>query len=234
MTDSTNPTDATSRSPGDDEQGTEETSWRHLPEADPIAVRDPLAELLGMVPAGEPLVITFPEVAKAAGHACPAVAGAYRGAQLALDELYDDAYPVRSEIRVAVGGAPDAPGFGPMAEVVRHVTGAADETGFAGFGGYGGRDGLLTFDPAIAGDRGRAFVFSRTDRDRSVRVTFDPGAVGDDPSDGPDPSAVLAKLVGGAASDDERKRFLAAWNGRVRSILHSVPGPESPFTLLAE
>jgi formylmethanofuran dehydrogenase subunit E len=40
-----------------------------------------------MVPEEAPLTITFPEVAKAAGHACPAVAGAYRVTQLALAEL---------------------------------------------------------------------------------------------------------------------------------------------------
>ena len=82
------------------------TAWDRVETPDPIAVRDPLAELLGMVPEGDPLVVTFPEVAKAAGHACPAVAGAYRASDLALDRLYPDSLPVRSEVAVTVGGDP--------------------------------------------------------------------------------------------------------------------------------
>lgn len=56
-------------------QNLDETPWRRLASAEPIRVRDPLAEVLGMVPEGEPLVVRFADVAKAAGHACPAVAG---------------------------------------------------------------------------------------------------------------------------------------------------------------
>lgn len=219
---------------GDDEQ-TSETQWARLADAEPIALRDPLAEVLGMVPEGEPLVFTFAEVAKAAGHACPAVAGAYRTTQLALSALYGEEYPVRSEIRVTVGGAPDAPGFGPMASVMRQLTGAADETGFAGFGGYGGREDLLTFDPGVASKSGRAFEFARTDTGRTVRVTFDPSAGSgrdrESSSGGPSSHATLQSLVGGEASEAERAAFLDRWHGRVGRILTSPAGPGTPFAL---
>jgi len=206
------------------------TPWRRLADADPIRVRDPLAEVLGMVPDGEPLVVTFPEVAKAAGHACPAVAGAYRATQLALDELYPEATPVRSAVSVRVGGEPGQPGLGPMANVIRHVTGAADETGFAGFGGYGGRDDLLSFG-GVPGP-GRSFAFTREDTDETVRVSFDPSATGVDPEDGGgSPMQAVGKLVAGEASEAERERFYETWHGRVQRVLDAPAADGSPFTV---
>lgn len=206
------------------------TPWQRLPATAPIRIRDPLAELLGMVPEGEPLSVTFAEVAKAAGHACPAVAGAYRGTQLALSALHSETLPVRSELAVTVGGDPDDPGLGPMASVLRQVTGAADETGFDGFAGYGGRSGLMTFGE-LPGS-GRAFEFRRIDIDEAVRVAFDPSAAGVDPSggDGP-PVDALPRLISGEADADEREAFLDAWHGRVQRLLRAEPGAERPFSV---
>lgn len=238
MTDTANPTT------GSIDATTDDTPWQRLATADPIHVRDPLAEVLGMVSEGEPMTVTFAEVAKAAGHACPAVSGAYRATQLALADLYPESLPVRSEIAVTVFGTPDTPGLGPMASVVTHITGAGDETGFGGFGGFGGRTNLRTFDDETDTGPGRTFEFTRTDTDETIRVTFDPDAVGMSPgtggdgapspdSGGPDggPAALLPKLVAGEASDGERERFLETWHGRVQRILDSDPGSESPFTL---
>lgn len=202
---------------------------RHV-DVEPITVRDPLAELLGMVPEDEPLVVTFADVAKAAGHACPAVAGAYRGTQLALDSLYPDTRPIRSKITVKIGSRPDAPGIGPMANVVRHITGAADETGFAGFGGYGGRENLLTFEDDSG--QGRSFSFSRDDTDETVRVSFEPAAAGVDPTetDG-QPRDIIPLLISGEIPDEEREEFLDQWYARVSRILNASTGGSSPFTL---
>lgn len=211
-------------------QPTDETPWQRLASGEPIRIRDPLAEVLGMVPDGEPLVVTFADVAKAAGHVCPAVAGAYRSTQLALGRLYPDEHPVRSVIDVTVGGEPDAPGLGPMVNVVRHVTGAADETGFAGFGGFGGRDGHLSFGDVDAS--GRAFRFERTDTGTAVVISFDPSATGVDPAagDGP-PMQTLSTIVDGTADEAEATAFRKQWHGRVQQILTaSVDG--GPFTVV--
>jgi hypothetical protein len=219
---------ATTR-PDGTEREPDETPWQRLARADPIRIRDPLAEVLGMVPEETPLVVTFEDVAKAAGHACPAVAGAYRSTQLALDRLYPDDYPVRSDISVTVGGAPDDSGLGPMANVVRHVTGAADETGFTGFGGFGGRDELLSFGTVDA--PGRAFRFERTDVDRAVVVGFDPSAAGVDPdSGGSPPMETLTRLVAGEADEAEAKQFRETWHARVQRIL-DAPAEGGPFTV---
>jgi hypothetical protein len=195
----------------------DETPWLRLAAPDPVELRDPLAELLGMVETGDPLVFTFADVAKAAGHACPAVAGAYRAVQLALDRLYPDDLPVRGDVRVVVGGEPADSGLGPMVSVVRHLTGAADETGFAGFDGYGGREGLLSFGRVDGPGAGRSFEFVRTDADRRVRVSFDPSALDAAPPDGDDSaSSLLPKLVSGAASAAERERFTSGGTAESR------------------
>lgn len=205
------------------------TPWRRLASAEPIRVRDPLAEVLGMVPEGEPLVVRFEDVAKAAGHACPAVAGAYRSTQIALERLYSDGYPVRSDIAVTVGGEPDDHGLGPMANVIRHITGAADETGFVGFGGFGGRENLLSFGPVDG--PGRAFRFERTDTDDAVVVSFDPASTGVDPEDGGGaPLQTLSAVVSGEAAAEEREAFHEQWHGRVQRIL-DAPAEGGPFTV---
>jgi hypothetical protein len=206
------------------------TQWQRLVDADPIKIRDPLAELLGMVSEGEPLVVTFADAAKHAGHACPAVAGAYRSTQLALEELYPDAYPVRSDIAVVVESDPKAMGVGPMASVIGHITGAARETGFTGFGGYGGRKNLLSFEEPSG--LGRAFTFTRMETDETVRVSFTPGTVGVAPPGGGDSTAdLIPRLIAGEASDKERSAFYDGWHGRVQRVLDATPGPDSPFTV---
>nr|WP_199722776.1 hypothetical protein [Haloplanus aerogenes] len=208
---------------------TDETPWKHLASAEPIRIRDPLAEVLGMVPDEEPLVVTFADVAKAAGHACPAVAGAYRSTQLALERLYPDGYPVRSDIAVTVGGDSSDSGLGPMANVIRHITGAADETGFAGFGGFGGRDDLLSFGDVDAS--GRAFRFERTSTDAAVVVSFDPSATGVDPDDsGGGAMETLPRIVAGDADADEATAFRDRWHERVQRIL-DAPAAGGPFTV---
>lgn len=208
----------------------EQTPWSRLADADPIEIHDSLAELLGMLPEEATLTITFADVVTAAGHACPAVAGAYRGTQLALEELYPDSPPVRSQLKVVVGGPPDASGYGPMANVIRHITGAADETGFRGFNGYGGRANLLSFEE-LPGP-GRSFKYTRRDTDETARLTFDPSVLKPaSANEGHDMNTQIGRLVQGDLSADERDAFYERWHTRVEAILQADPEPNSPFTV---
>ncbi|MFT4920919.1 MAG: hypothetical protein ACI8XM_000110 [Haloarculaceae archaeon] len=182
-----------------------------------------------MVPEGEPLVVTFADVAKAAGHVCPAVASAYRSAQLALDRLYPDEYPVRLNVAVTVGGEPSDSGLGPMVNMIQYITGAADETGFAGFGRCGGRENLLSFDDVDGS--GRAFRFERTGTYGSVVVSFDPSGTGTDPDSGRgSPTQTLSKVVAGTANETEATTFRDQWYDRVQGILEA-PADGGPLTV---
>ena len=57
-------------------------------DADPIEIRDPAAEALGVLDPGDPFVVTYADAVKASGHSCPTTSGAYRIAQLGLDEPF--------------------------------------------------------------------------------------------------------------------------------------------------
>ncbi|WP_458209205.1 FmdE family protein [Haladaptatus sp. NG-SE-30] len=191
------------------------TNWQIDYEAvEPIRIRDPVAEALTVLEPGDPFVVSYEDVVKAAGHSCPTAAGAYRIAQLGLDALYPDDLPVRGDVEVTAGGPVDDPSYGVMSRLISYVTGAAREDGFGGLaGGYGGRKNFLSFGD-LDGD-GVTFAFRRTDTGDSVEVTYHTSEI---PDAG---SAVqsLPKLIDGTATDEERAAFAEAWNGRVGAVL---------------
>lgn len=176
-----------------------------------IVMRDPLAELLGAVPPGTPIEYTFAETVKAAGHVCPTVAGAWLVTRAALAALYGDEVPVRGEIEVACLGAPEQFGYGPMAQVITNLTGAAPETGFRGLAGRYRRAGLLTFHPETPALS--TFVFRRTDTGAAVRVAYQPESILPDPG--------LRQAMAGALSGDHTAsgEFRRLWLDRVERIL---------------
>lgn len=194
---------------------TDQTRWSiEYENADPIHVRDPVAEALAVLEPGAPFVVDYRDVVKAAGHSCPTASGAYRIAQLGLDALYPDEHPVRGDIRVIAGGPKTDPTYGVMSRILSYVTGAAEEDGFAGLaGGHGGRQQLLQFDDIDAG--GPTFEFERTDTGETVRVTYHvadvpgPGAAGEH----------LQTLIDETATPEERRAFSEAWHGRIERIL---------------
>lgn len=181
---------------------------------DPIRLRDPVAEALCVLEPGDPFVITYHDLVKAAGHSCPTASGAYRLAQVGLAALYPDSIPVRSEIAVTVAGPREDPQYGVISRLLSYITGAAAEDGFAGLaGGYGGRNGLLHFDEWDA--EGVSARFERTDTGEAVEVTYH---VGDVPSAGP-AAGILPAILDGSASPEERETFAEIWHGRVRRVL---------------
>jgi hypothetical protein len=192
------------------------TDWQVDYDVDPIEIRDPVAEALGVLEPGAPLVVTYTDAVKEAGHSCPTASGAYRIAQVGLDTLYPDRYPVRSEIEVQAAGARDDATYGVMSRIVSYITGAAEEDGFGGLaGGYGGRRDLLRFDAFDPDTPDPTFRFRRTDTDETVEVTYH---VGDIPDGGP---AVgnLQEILAGSASDQQREAFADAWHRRVQVVL---------------
>lgn len=180
---------------------------------EPIRLRDPLAEVLGAVEEGDPLVYTYADAVKLAGHSCPAVSGAFLITSKALKALYGDELPVRGEVRVAVMGGPADMAYGPISQVISLITGASGETGFRGLGGRFGRGGLLKFHPDKP--QFNTFYFQRTDSGRTVKVSYDPSSV---PQEG-EMGALMPKVIQGTAAREERERFQSMWQGRVEEIL---------------
>ncbi len=180
----------------------------------PIAVRDPFLEFLGLVPAGEPITITFAELVKAAGHVCPTVAGAYLILHHGLTALYGSEPAVRGAVRVTAYGGPADFGYGPIAQLVNFVIGAAPDTGFGGLarGRFRRRDLFLFRHDDI---RRNEFDFERLDTGRRVRVIYDPSII---PAPGELAASIGPALAEGAGTDAVG-RFRRLWLQRVEAIL---------------
>mgnify|MGYP000244712549 CR=1 FL=1 len=206
MSENTTPTD-TNRT---------DSNWAIEYDAEPIRIRDPVAEALGVLEPGEPFVVTYEDMVKTAGHSCPTASGAYRIVQLGLAALYPDALPVRSEIEVVAAGPRNDATYGVMGRLISTVTGAAQEDGFSGLGdGYGARQNLLAFDTFEPDSADPTFRFRRTDTATTVEVRYH---VGDVPGGGP-AMENFHRILEGTASSTEREAFSEAWHGRVQSVL---------------
>lgn len=191
------------------------TNWARVfyDEVEPIRLRDPLGEILGAVEEGEPFTYTFKEAVLISGHSCPAVSGAYLVTLKALKTLYADEMPVRGHIEVLIKGKASDLSYGPQSQVIMLITGASGETGFKGLGGRHGRCNLLHFDPTEF--QFNTYFFRRTDTGRTVKVTYDPQTVPEDPR-----ISTLIKLVlSGTAVASEAEEFRNLWQEKVRKIL---------------
>ncbi|MDT3437678.1 hypothetical protein [Haloarcula sp. 1CSR25-25] len=216
MSETTNPTD-TNRT---------EEHWTVEYDVEPIRIRDPVAEALAVLEPGEPFVVTYEDVVKAAGHSCPTASGAYRIVQVGLDALYPDGHPVRSEIEVRAAGPRDDTTYGVMSRLISYVTGAAQEDGFGGLGGgHGDRQNMLTFDAFEPDSAAPTFRFHRTDTGATVEVAYH---ISDVPNGGP-ALGNLQQIIDGTASEEDRELFAKAWHGRVQKILSD----DSLFTIEA-
>jgi hypothetical protein len=193
-----------------------DSNWAVEYDVEPIRIRDPVAEALAVLNPGDPFVVTYEDVVKAAGHSCPTASGAYRIAQLGLDALYPDELPTRSDIGVFAAGPQADATYGVMGRLLSYVTGAAQEDGFGGLaGGHGNRQNMLTFDAFDPGSADPTFRFRRTDTDETVEVTYH---VGDVPEGGP-ALGNLQQIIDGTASKEDRELFGEVWHSRVRAVL---------------
>ncbi len=199
------------------------TKWLQafFDQVEPIKTRDPLSYILGAQNDEEPSYFYYTDAVKMAGHSCPAVSGAFRITQLALNALYGTETPTRGEIRVLIkGGARDL-AYGPQAQVISLITGASGETGFKGLGGRFGRNDRLKFDaldPQFC-----TYIFQREDTGKTVKVVYNPSALGSDNTMAP----LMPLVLNGTATEEQKKLFASLWQGKVRSILlenESFPG----------
>jgi len=191
------------------------TKWKQdfFNDVEPIALKEPLAHILGAQNEGEPFIINYTDAVLVAGHSCPAVSGAYRLTQKALKALYGEDLPVRGQIRVVIKGGPSDLAYGPQAHVISLITGAAGTTGFKGLGGRWARNNRLFFDSKDP--QFNTYIFQREDTGKAVKVTYDPQALPGDPR----MSEVAPLVLGGAASPEQKELFHTLWQGNVRRIL---------------
>lgn len=192
-----------------------QTRWKQpfYDDVEPIKLREPLAEFLGAVDEGEEFIFTYQDAVKLAGHSCPAVSGAYKVTQKALKALYKNEVPVRGEISVKVLGSVDNGANGPISQVISLITGAAPQTGFAGLGERFGRKDKLIFDEA--NEEPNAFIFTRDDNKKSVKVTYHPENL----PQGENMHGLFTKCIVGTATKKQEEDFKKMWQERVKAVL---------------
>ena len=191
------------------------TKWKQVfyDEVEPIKLKDPLAVFLGAIDEHEEFIFTYEDAVKLAGHSCPAVSGAYKVTEKALKALYGSEIPIRGGINVKVLGNIDKGANGPISQVISLITGAAPETGFAGLGNSFVRKNKLIFDEK--NEEANAFVFTRDDNGKSVKVTYHPENVPGDE----DMHNLFTKCIVGTASEKQKEKFKELWQKRVKCVL---------------
>jgi len=192
-----------------------QTRWKQVfyDDVESIKLREPLAEFLGAINEGKELAFTYTDAVKLAGHSCPAVSGAYKLTRKALKALYGNEIPVRGEISVRVLGSVDNGANGPISQVISLITGAAPQTGFAGLGQRFVRKDKLIFDEK--NEEPNAFIFTRDDTKKSVKVTYHPELLPQDE----DMSELFTKCIVGTASKKQKEEFQDKWQKRVKVVL---------------
>ena len=180
-------------------------------EVEAIKLQDPLADILGAFDDGL-YEISYIEVVKAAGHSCPTVAGAYLMSEAALKALFGER-AVRGMVEVSFKEDLEDGVAGVIGNVVSHITGATDKSGFKGLGGKFARHSLMHFNADI----NASTRFKRVDTGKSVDVIYDPSSV---PAS-PDMMPLMQKIMGGAASADEKKMFGVLWQDRVKRVFEN-------------
>ena len=174
-----------------------------------IRLVDPLAKVLATFENGE-YEISYIEVVKAAGHSCPTVAGAYLMADAALKVLYPEQRAVRGMIRVEFKEDLQDGVAGVIGNVITHITGATDKSGFKGLGGQFARHSLMDFNADI----NSSARFTRLDNSKSVDIIYDPSSVLPDPNMG----QLMQKMQKALATPEDIKLFGELWQDRVKRI----------------
>ena len=129
----------------------------------------------------------------------------------ALDALYPNSTALRGGIKVSFKESESDGVAGVIGNVIAHITGATDKSGFKGLNGKFARHSLMSFSQDIPSSA----RFTRVDTGKSVDVFYNPSSVL--------PASTMAPLMqtvmSGTASDIEKKEFGLLWQERVEKIL---------------
>jgi len=178
-----------------------------------IKVKDPLSQLLGAFNDGE-YEFSYLEIVKAAGHSCPTVAGAYIITLKALEILYPEQRAVRGNIKVEFKESLEEGVSGVISNVVTHITGATDISGFKGLKGQFSRHSLMYFNVDI----NTSARFTRIDNGESVDITYSPDLIKPNPI----MMELMKKVIVKQATQDELYKFSSLWQDRVKRIFENI------------
>ena len=178
---------------------------------EPIYVTDPLAEVLGAFENGN-YILQYSDIVKAAGHSCPTVAGAFLMAREGLKKLYPNTPALRGDIEVFFKEPLHTGVTGVLANVLSHITGATDISGFKGLSGKFSRHSLMHFDSPMQG----IMQLKRVDTKEVVELFYDASPIAV-------PAllqSLMQRVLNNTATEEEKKTFGTMWQERVEEILN--------------
>lgn len=175
-----------------------------------IEMIDPLSNLLGTFQEGR-VTFTYLDIVKAAGHSCPTVGGAYIMTYKALKALYQDEIPMRGMIEVSFKESLEDGVAGVVGNVVTHITGATDKSGFKGLNQKFARHSLMNFDAGITSSA----RFKRVDTGKTVDIFYDPSLIKQDEK----MASLMQLIMQGKADKEEIQEFGSLWQERVKKII---------------
>jgi hypothetical protein len=175
-----------------------------------VTLHDTLAELLGAPPDGL-LDYRFEDAVRLAGHACPTIAGAWLMARRGLAALHPESIPERGALRVEMRANLESGTAGVVGSIFGLLTGASGAGGFKGLGGRFSRRDLLVFGV----EQPAEIRLTRLDSGATALLDYYPERV----PPAPEVPALLSRLLGGSADDEERRQFRIVWQDRLRRIL---------------
>jgi hypothetical protein len=138
-----------------------------------IKIHEPFAEFL-MADQGEyNFKISLLDVVRFAGHACPAMVGAFLISHRAIKELFSETnICIRGQVFIEIPNSVSHGATGPISNVFSMIFGAWEKSGFGGLQGQFVRRELLKYD--VQGISPGTFRFHNLKTGKTVEISYDP------------------------------------------------------------
>jgi len=175
-----------------------------------IKLYDDLSEFLGTFEDGI-IEFTYLDIVKNAGHSCPTVAGAYLMAREGLKALYKEDIPQRGKIKVEFKEDISDGVTGVIANVITHITGATNKSGFKGIANKFIRHSLMFFNSNINANIKLTNLLTND----SVEVNYNHKNIPANPL----MNELMQKVLQKVAIKNEQIYFGQLWQERVQNIL---------------
>lgn len=138
-----------------------------------ITIHEPFAEFLMADQDEHEFKISLLDVVRFAGHACPAMVGAFLISQKAIKELFPEtSVCIRGQVAIEIPSSVTQGATGPISNVFSMIFGAWERSGFGGLQGLFVRRGLLKYD--AQGVAQGAFRFRNLKTGNTVDISYDP------------------------------------------------------------
>lgn len=138
-----------------------------------IDIFDPFAEFLLADQDEYRFKTSLLDVVRFAGHACPAMIGAFLISQRAVKEIFPETnICIRGQVLIEIPGSVTQGATGPISNVFSMIFGAWDQSGFGGLQGQFIRRGLLRYD--VQGIPSGTFRFRNLVTGKAVDISYHP------------------------------------------------------------